>query len=46
MEALTLGKSWEEIKDSLCSKLCNSNIDTSVSHFVDIQQKDKESLAA
>ena len=27
-------------------KMCNSNIHTSVSHFMDIQQKDKKSLAA
>ena len=35
-----------EIKDLLHLKICNSDIHTSVSHFVDIQQKDKESLAA
>ena len=46
MEALTLGKNWEEIKDLLHLKICNSDIHTSVSHFMDIQQKDKESLAA
>ena len=45
MEAITLGKK-KEIKDSLHLKLCNSNIHTSVSHFMDIQQKDNESLAA
>ena len=45
-DAITLGKNWEEIKDSLHLKLCNSNIHTSISHFMDIQQKDKESLAA
>ena len=45
LEALTLHKMWEEIKDSLCLKLCNSNIHTSISHFMDIQQKEKESLA-
>ena len=45
-EALTSGKCWEEIKDLLCLKICNSDIHTSVSHFMDIQQKDKESLAA
>ena len=37
MEAITLGKNWEEIKDSLHLKLCNSNIHTSVSCFMDIQ---------
>ena len=45
-EALTLHKTWEEIKDSLHLKLCNSDIHTSISHFMDIQQKEKESLAA
>ena len=38
-EALTSGKCWEEIKDLLCLKICNSDIHTSVSHFMDIQQK-------
>ena len=28
-----------------CLKICNSDIHTSVSHFMEIQQKDKESLA-
>ena len=46
LEALTLHKTWEEIKDSLCLKICNSDIHTSISHFMDIQQKGKESLAA
>ena len=45
-EALTSGKCWEEIKGLLHLKICNSDIHTSVSHFMDIQQKDKESLAA
>ena len=45
-EALTLYKTWEEIKDSLCLKICNSDIHTSISHFMDIQQKEQESLAA
>ena len=45
-EALTSGKCWEEIKDLLCLKICNSDIHTSVSCFMDIQQKEKESLAA
>ena len=44
-EALTLNKTWDEIKDSLCLKICNLDIHTSVSHFVEIQQKEKESLA-
>ena len=45
-EALTSNKTWEEIKDSLCLKNCNLDIHTSVSCFMDIQQKEKESLAA
>ena len=45
-EALTSGNCWEEIKDLLYLKICNLDIQTSVSHFRDIQQKDKESLAA
>ena len=44
-EALNLDKSWDKIKDLLQLKLCNSDIHTSISHFMDIQQKDKESLA-
>ena len=45
-ETLTLHKAWEEIKDSLCLKMCNSDNHTSISHFIDIPQKEKESLAA
>ena len=45
-EALTLHTTWEDIKDSLYLKICNSDIHTSISHFMDIQQKEKESLAA
>ena len=45
-EALTLNKTWEDIKDSLCLKICNSDIHTSISNFMEIQQKEKESLAA
>ena len=44
--ALNLDKCWEEIKDLLCLKICNLDIHTSVSHFMDIQQNYKESLAA
>ena len=36
----------DEIKDLLHLKLCNSDIHTSVSHFVEIQQNDKELLVA
>ena len=42
-EALTSNKTWDEIKDSLHLKICNSDIHTSVSHFMEIQQKEKES---
>ena len=45
-EALTLGKCWDDINDLLHLKLCNLDIHTSVSHFMEIQQKEKESLAA
>ena len=44
-KALTAQKNWEEIKDSLCLKISNVDIHTSISHFMDIQQTDKESLA-
>ena len=44
-EALTAQKSWEEIKDSLCLKISNADIHTSISCFMDIQQTDNESLA-
>ena len=45
-EALTSQKTWEEIKDSLCLKISNADIHTSINCFMDIQQSDKESLAA
>ena len=45
-EALTSNKTWDEIKDSLHLKICNSDIHTSVSHFMKIQQKEKQPLAA
>ena len=44
-KALTAQMNWEEIKDSLCLKISNTDIHTSISHFMDIQQTDKESLA-
>ena len=46
MDALTSGKCWEDIKDLLHLKICNFDIHTSVGHFMEIQQKEKESLAA
>ena len=44
--ALTSQKIWEEIKDSLHLKNSNADTHTSISRFMDIQQSDKESLAA
>ena len=44
-EALTAQENWEEIKDSLQLKILNVDIHTSISHFMDIQQTDRESLA-
>ena len=46
LKSLTLQKTWEEIKDSVHLKISNSDIHTSISHFMDIQQTEKESLAA
>ena len=45
-EALTAQKTWEEIKDSLQLNISNVDIHTSISHFMNIQQTDNESLAA
>ena len=45
-EALTSNKTWEDIRDSLHLKICNSDIHMPISHFMQIQQKEKESLAA
>ena len=45
-EALNLEKSWEEIKDLLHLNICNSDIHTSVSCFMESQHKERESLAA
>ena len=41
-EALTSGKCWDDIKDLLHLKVCNTDIHTSVSHFMEIQQKENE----
>ena len=40
-EAITSGKSWDGIKDVLCLKICNSDTHTSISHFMETQQKEK-----
>ena len=45
-EALNSDKSWNEINDLLHLKICNLDIHPSVSCSMEIQQKDKESLAA
>ena len=45
-EAINLEKSWDDIKDLLRLKLCNTNIHTYTSCFMDIQQWENESLAA
>ena len=45
-DSITPGKSWDDIKDLLQFKVCNSNIHTYISHFMEIQQKEKESIAA
>ena len=45
-EVLSSDKSWDEIKDLLHLKICNLDIQTSVSYFMEIKQKGKESLAA
>ena len=45
-EAITSGNSWDNIKDLLRLKLCNADIHTSISHFMEIQQQENESLTA
>ena len=45
-EVLSSNKTWDETKDSLHLKICNSDIHMSISHFMEIQQKERESLAA
>ena len=44
-KATQTGKCWDEIKGILRLKLCNTNIHTYTSWFMEIQQKDKETLA-
>ena len=43
-EATQTRKCWDEIKGILRLKLCNANIYTYTSHFMEIQQKDNELL--
>ena len=45
-EVINSEKSWEEIKELLRLKLFNTNIHTFTSHFMDIQQWERESPAA
>ena len=45
-KALCSDKSWDEIKDLFHLKFCNLDIHTSVSCFMEIQQKERESLPA
>ena len=45
-EAVTLGKCWDGMKDLIHLKLCNLDIDTAVSCLMEIQQKEKDTLAA
>ena len=45
MEAINSEKIWDKIKDLLRPKLCNANIHTYISHFMAIQQQEKELLA-
>ena len=45
-EDIMLGHSWIDIKDLLWLKLCDTDIHTSISCFMEIQQQEKESLAA
>ena len=45
-EAITSNKSWDEIKDLLRLKPCNTYIYTFTSCFMEIQQQEKESLTA
>ena len=45
-EAIISEKSWDKIKDLLQLKLCSADIHTYTSCFMEIQQWEKESLAA
>ena len=45
-KALNSDKCWKDIKDLLHLKICHLDIHTSVSCFMEIEQNDKESLAA
>ena len=45
-EAISSEKTWDDIKDLLRLKLYNANIHTNTLCFMNIQQWEKESLAA
>ena len=45
-KALQAGKSWDIIWDIHCLKLCNANIHTYTTCFMEIQQKENKMLAA
>ena len=45
-KALTLNKTWVDIKDSLHLKICNSDIHASVSNFMEIQKERKGILSS
>ena len=45
-EALTSGKCWNDIKESLHLKVCNCDIHTSVRNLMKIQQIEMKSLVA
>ena len=45
MEAISSEKTQDEVKDLLRLKLCNTNIHTYTSCFMDIEQREKETLA-
>ena len=45
-EAITSGQSWDNIEDLLQLNICNSDMHTSISHVMEIQQKEKESLTS
>ena len=46
MDTISSEKTWDDIKDLLRLKLYNANSHTCTSHFMDIQQWEKELLAA
>ena len=46
MKAIYSENTWDDIKDLLRLKLCNANIHTYTSPFINIQQQKKESLVA